>query len=196
MKRVRGNEKEEEEEKVEYWSVTVESAKSNRSKCKTCGKIIEKSSLRVEVVDDLEFEACGGHSRCSSAPYFELSVGSIATKKYWVHLLCYNPYAAPARPHPPTREYFSLKGASKAARTELDVYLERFRPVTLATMRCLACIFKFRPQCWLSRLPRDVQGHLVSFLVDSNMDVKLKEADKRIAKAKAEFYEKVKDELE
>lgn len=66
-----------------------------------CGKIIDKGKLRVEVVDDLEFEACGGLERCSSAPYFELSTGTVSVKKYWVHLQCYDPFEAPSHQHPP-----------------------------------------------------------------------------------------------
>lgn len=82
--------------------VEVESAKSSKSTCKKCNKVIAMGELRAKMVDDRAFKdylkknpdarGCEGYSR----GYFETERGVISIKKYFVHLRCYKPF----KPHP------------------------------------------------------------------------------------------------
>ena len=82
--------------------VVVEPAKSGRSKCNKCKKMIASGNLRAKMVDDRDFRAylrkypevrgCEGYSR----GYFETEKGIISIKKFYVHLDCYKPI----EPHP------------------------------------------------------------------------------------------------
>ena len=106
--------------------VLVESAKTGRSKCKKCNKMIAKGQLRVKVIDDREFQNylrrnpdarhCEGFSR----GYFETEKGCcISIKKYFVHLGCYKPIY----PHPMELKYFKLSGVSRADRELFNTWL-------------------------------------------------------------------------
>lgn len=99
-----------------YRKTEVEPAKSNKSKCKKCKKVIEKGELRAKVVDDRAFReylrkhpdarGCEGYSR----GYFEDMGGVISIQKYFVHLRCYKPI----HPHPKEADYFKLTKATGA----------------------------------------------------------------------------------
>ena len=96
---------------------------------------------------------------------------------------------------PPTKQHYRLSSGGKAVKQELEVYLAKFRPVSLDTLTCLACIFTFAGYSHLAQLPKDIQRLIVAFLVPVLFARKLDAATKRITLRKREFLEKVKDEL-
>lgn len=191
MSRRRPREAEKEEEDATYPVVAVEAAKSGRSKCSLCRQLIANGTLRVQIVDDVLFQALGGMARTTSAPYFELPNQTVSVERKWAHLSCYDPYEAP-RPHPPKRAYFRLAGNGKGARSELDAYLQRFWPVSLESLRTVACIWTFRRDHPFSQLPRDVRALLLEYLLP-HPPARMQQALDRAARRKRELLATVGD---
>lgn len=110
------------------YKILAEPAKTSRGRCKACKGIIQQDTIRVQVVDDREFNAYirrnGGRSAFQGEGmyrgYIEAEKGCISIQKYFVHLNCYRPI----KPHPYQKEFFRCEHFSARHKADFDHWIQ------------------------------------------------------------------------